>query len=114
LNIINDPLLVDEEWLTTVLHKEGHLKDGKVIKLTKTPLGGSVGFLSRIVRLQCQYEGCADKSPDRFILKAHTIAPNFLGLAEELKAFDREYGFYQKFNHKVQSRLPKFYAGYSE
>ena len=112
--VINDPLLVDEEWLTSVLHEEGHLKDGRVIKVSKTQLGGSVGFLSRIVRLECQYQGCRGKLPDNFILKAHTVTPNFLSLAEKLKAFDREYGFYQRFKNKVQSRLPKFYGGFSE
>ena len=113
-NVINDPLLVDEEWLTSVLHEEGHLKDGKVIEIIKTPLGDSVGFLSRIVRLSCQYEGSREKLPESFILKAHTITPNFLGLAEELKVFDREYGFYKIFQHKVVSRLPKFFGGCSK
>ena len=114
LSFIDDPQDVDTDWLTAVLQQGGHLKSGKVKHLTKTALGGSVGFLSRVVRLTCQYEGNRDKLPKSFILKAHTVIPNFLELAEELKAFDRELGFYQKFHHKVCSRLPHFYGGYSD
>ncbi|EAU74844.1 phosphotransferase [Synechococcus sp. RS9916] len=112
--LIDDPLCVDAEWLTYVLQHEGHLQSGKVIAVTKTPLGNSIGFLSRVVRLSPEYQGNADGLPDSFILKAHTVIPNFLGVAEELKAFDRELGFYQEFRQKVCSRLPKFYGGYSQ
>jgi len=114
MSFIDDPQDVNAEWLTAVLHQGGHLKSGKVKGLTKTALGGSVGFLSRVVRLTCQYEGIRIKLPNSFILKAHTVIPNFLELAEELKAFDRELGFYQRFHQKVKSRLPHFYGGYSD
>ena len=114
LSFIDDPQDVDEDWLTSVLQQGGHLNSGKVKDLKKTALGGSVGFLSRVVRLTCEYEGSCSKLPNSFILKAHTVIPNFLELAEELKAFDRELGFYQRFHQKVKSRLPLFYGGYSD
>jgi len=114
LSFIDDPQAVDADWLTTVLQQGGHLNRGKVKDLRKTALGGSVGFLSRVVRLTCEYEGSCSTLPNSFILKAHTVIPNFLELAEELKAFDRELGFYQRFHQKVKSRLPHFYGGYSD
>ena len=67
-----------------------------------------------MVRLTCQYEGSGGKLPNSFILKAHTVIPDFLELAEELKAFDRELGFYQRFQQKVKSRLTHCYGGYSD
>ena len=67
-----------------------------------------------MVRLTFQYEGNYSKLPNSFILKSHTVISNFLELAEELKAFDRELGLYQRFHQKVKSRRPHFYGGYSD
>ena len=103
LSFIDDPQAVDADWLTTVLQQGGHLNNGKVKDLRKTALGGSVGFLSRVVRLICEYEGSCSTLPNSFILKAHTVIPNFLELAEELKAFDRELGFYQRLNDWIET-----------
>ena len=108
-----EPTSVEPAWLTDQLTAAGVLTGGRVAEVQAEPMGKSIGFLSRMARLTLVYEGDADRAPEHLILKLQPVDPNFTKVADRLRAFDREYGFYRELASRVPTRLPVFYAGHS-
>jgi len=106
----SDPSQVDVAWLAWHLREAGLLKTGTIQHLHCEPFGQSIGFLSRMAKLVPTYSAQNPVDPESLILKIDTLDPNFRAVADRLRAFDREVGFYQNMAPQASIRLPKVYA----
>ena len=111
--MIEDPLDIQPSWLVGILRESGFLDHELILDLEIQPIDDAIGFLSRIVRILPRYSENNQSLPQSLILKIQTDRPDFLGVAERLKAFDRECGFYRHISSRINGRLPKLFGSYS-
>ncbi len=110
----SDPAQVDAAWLAWHLREAGLLQEITIQSVRCEPFGESVGFLSRMAKLVPTYSSQHPELPQSLVLKMETQHPNFRAVADRLRAFDREVGFYQNMASQTPTRLPKMYAGNAE
>jgi hypothetical protein len=106
----SDPTQVEPKWLNWHLKAASLLTETTVESVQCEPIGASVGFLSRMARIVPQYSGPTPAGPASMILKMETHEPNFRAVADQLRAFDREVGFYRHVAPRAATRLPWLYA----
>ena len=106
----SDPSQVDAGWLAWHLRESGLLEAGTIQHVHSEPFGQSIGFLSRLAKLVPTYSMPSPTHPQSLVLKIDTQDPNFRAVADRLRAFDREVGFYQTMAPQTPTRLPKVYA----
>lgn len=106
----SDPTQVQPEWLEWHLTENGLISGVKVTSVHCEPMGGSVGFLSRMAKLVPQYSEPVPENLHSLILKMGTTRPHFQEVADRLHVFDREVGFYKHIAPTVTTRLAKLYA----
>jgi len=108
-----DPNQVEVDWLDWHLRAAGLLPEAAVESLHCEPMGASVGFLSRMARIVPHYSGPVPVALKSMVLKLETDRPNFREVADRLRAFDREVGFYRQIAPHVATRLPRLYASHA-
>jgi len=106
----SDPVQVHPKWLEWHLTKNGLISGVKVTSVHCEPMGGSVGFLSRMSRLIPEYSEPVTDNLHSLILKMGTTRPHFQEVADRLHVFDREVGFYKHIAPTTATRLAKLYA----
>ena len=104
------PTHVEPQWLNWHLKTVGLLTETTVKSVQCEPIGASVGFLSRMARIVPEYSEPTSTGPASMILKMETREPNFRAVANRLRAFDREVGFYRHVAPGAATRLPRLYA----
>lgn len=109
----SDPTQVEPQWLNWHLKAAGLLSEATVVSVRCEPMGASVGFLSRMARIVPQYSGPVPGILKSMVLKLETNRPNFRAIADRLRAFDREVGFYRQIAPHVATRLPRLYASHA-
>lgn len=110
----SDPAQVDAAWLTWHLREAGLLHEATIQDVQCEPFGESIGFLSRMSKVVPTYSAQNPAHPQSLILKMDTQDPTFRAVANRLRAFDREVGFYQNMASQTPTRLPTVYASNGE
>lgn len=100
---------VSAEWLDEILRGAGALATERVSAVRSTQIGMEIGFLSRTLRVELEYDGQCDGVPRSVIVKQEPAPGPYLTAERNLSAFEREIRFYREIAPRVGLRLPRVY-----
>ncbi|MGD9651423.1 MAG: phosphotransferase [Candidatus Dadabacteria bacterium] len=114
---IKNPLHVNEitpEWLTRILREGGSITESRVTAIDVQPVGGSVGFLSSVVKTILTYDAVEEGAPKSLVVKIEPESESYRQASDQLHAFTREIMFYKSVAPGVSMRLPRLYGSVIE
>jgi thiamine kinase-like enzyme len=100
---------VSADWLAEVLRDAGALAAQRVSVVRSTQIGMEIGFLSRTLRVELEYDGPSEGAPRSLIVKQEPAPGPYLAAERNLSAFEREIRFYREIAPRVALRLPRIY-----
>jgi hypothetical protein len=98
---------ITSEWLNTVLHKSGYLKDVNIKSISREPWGVGEGFTSDMARLTITYDKETPELPKTMIVKMPTTFRTALAVALQYDIYEREIRFYNEIAPKSPIRVPE-------
>jgi aminoglycoside/choline kinase family phosphotransferase len=106
---IDDPALVQPEWLTDVLRDKDVLPaERSVVSATASPVDG--GNVARTVRLCLDYDAPVAGAPTSLVAKFPAVSEPARNLAALQGFYRREVMFYQELGAHVRMRVPRCHA----
>jgi thiamine kinase-like enzyme len=98
---------ITSEWLNTVLHNSGYLKDVNIESFSREPWGVGEGFASDMARLTLTYDKDSPELPKTMIVKMPTTFRTALSVALQYNIYEREIRFYDEIAPKSPIRVPE-------
>jgi hypothetical protein len=101
---------ISPAWIETVLRAGGGLSDQNVVGVTATAIGEGRGNLSQTIRVHLEYDGPTGSGPASVIVKMEPRTGAYADAVQEIKAFEREIGFYRDVAPGIAIRLPRVWC----
>jgi len=98
---------ITSEWLNTVLHNAGYLKDVNIESISREPWGAGEGFVSDMARLTITYDKESSELPKTMIVKMPTTFRTALAIALQYNLYEKEIRFYTEAAPKSPIRVPE-------
>jgi len=96
-------------WLTTALHEQGCLEDGKVERVAIEILDPSVGVYGTIVRLHLESSSASPGLPSTMIAKLPSSNPDAAKRLRSIGGDETEVNFYLQIGESIGLRIPECY-----
>jgi hypothetical protein len=112
---VDDLFTPSPEWLTSVLHDRGVLKQAVIRSVSAEPCPSFRSLIGRIVRLHLEYDIAEPKAPASMIAKIPTGNPDRRAYFTRLGTYEREQRFYAEIASRICLRTPQcYFAGATE
>ena len=98
---------ITSEWLNTVLHDSGYLKDVYIESISREPWGAGEGLSSDMARLTITYDKESPELPMTMIVKMPTTFRTALTIALQYNIYEKEIRFYNEVAPKSPIRVPE-------
>ncbi len=110
-----DVVDLSPEWLTSVLHDNGVLKQAAIRSVTLEPSQSSRSLIGQIFRLHIEYDPHEPGAPSSLIAKLPTDNPDRRAYFTALGMYEREQRFYAEIADRTPLLTPKcYFAGTTE
>jgi hypothetical protein len=98
------------EWLDAILRAGGALTDQHVVGVNAAAIGAGRGYLSQTIRVHLEYDRASGPGPASVIVKIEPRTGAYADAAQDIKAFEREIGFYRDVAPSLPIRLPRVWC----
>ena len=101
------PEEITPDWITYALRRAGVISQNSVKDINKDIIGGGIGFLSSVVKVEMEYDVAEEFLPKSVVVKIEPENESYKQFGEQTHAFEREIKFYNTIAKHLDIRLPK-------
>ena len=102
---------ITAEWLNSVLHENGFLKDASIVSIRQEPMAIGEGFMSDMAKLTVAYDQDAGQLPKTMVAKLPTAYESARALGMQMNIYERETRFYTEVAPRSPIRTPGLIYG---